>query len=379
MKVIVFNNGMTVFFILLLFYYSSQFINNNNNNIAFSSSFSSSSDEHRVSLMAVGDSIGYNINYEDLTNLDSIIPKNTDIFIFNLEGILVADSSILDNSLSLEECKGFPSEQSNFVADSTFADYLKLAPITIANLANNHIFECGPKGIQETKRVLMEKDILSVGAGQNLKEACEPLVIQSKEGLRIVFVSYNFILENLVSAQTNRAGGASIDNCNHDYSKIRMQNQADLIIASIHLGIWSPDVNKEQIDVIQYLFDSGIDIVIGHSPHIPQAILKTTTATDEGKEKLAFFSLGNFILNPDYNMPFEAHTTIVPELDIDTEINIMNVTIYPIRIDNEGIPHLEERWDNEIISKIAMTSAEEFGTSININENIGQLLVKIKQ
>ncbi len=212
-----------------------------------------------------------------------------------------------------------------------------------------------------------------------MKEACEPLVIQSKEGLRIVFVSYNFILENLVSAQTNRAAGASIDNCNHDYSKIRMQNQADLIIASIHLGIWSPDVNKEQIDVIQYLFDSGIDIVIGHSPHIPQAILKTTTATDEGKEKLAFFSLGNFIFRPDYNMPFEAHTTIVPELDIDTESNIMSVTIYPIRIDNEGIPYLEERWDNEIISKIAMTSEEEFGTSININENIGQLLVKIKQ
>ncbi len=162
MKVIVFNNGIAIFFILLLFYYSSQFINNNNNNIAFSSSFSSSSDEQRVSLMAVGDSIGYNTNHEDLTNLDSIIPKNTDIFIFNLEGILVADSSILDNSLSLEECEGFPSEQSTFVADSTFADYLKLAPITIANLANNHIFECGPKGIQETKRVLMEKDILSV-------------------------------------------------------------------------------------------------------------------------------------------------------------------------------------------------------------------------
>ncbi|HSF49257.1 MAG TPA: CapA family protein [Nitrososphaeraceae archaeon] len=375
MTVIIFNIGITIFCILLLFYYSPQLINNNN--VAFASP---SSSDKTVSIMAVGDSIGYNINHEDLTNLETIIHQNTDIFIFNLEGLLAKDSSFLDNNHSIEDCKGFPSYQSTFVTDSTFVDYLKLASITIANLANNHVFDCGPKGIEETKRVLMEKDILSVGAGQNLKEACEPLVIQSNKGLRIVFVSYNFILEDLVSAQTNRAGGASIDNCNHDYDKIRLQNQADLIIASIHLGIWSPNVSKEQIDVVQYLFDSGVDIVIGHSPHIPQAILKTTTTDEGGKEeeKLAFFNLGNFILRPDYNMPSEAHITIVPELDIDTESNLMSVTIYPVTIDNEGIPHLEERWNNGIINKVTKTSAEGFGTSINIRENIGQISVKLQ-
>jgi len=376
-EVIVSTIGIAIFCMLLLFYYLPQFINNNNN-IAFAASFSS---EKIVSIMAVGDSIGYNINHEDLANLDSIIHGNTDIFIFNLEGILVADSSFLGNGHPIEECKGFPSYQSTFVTESTFVDYLKLAPITIANLANNHIFDCGIEGIKETKRVLMEKDILSVGAGQNLEEACEPLVIQSNKGLRIVFVSYNFILEDLVSAQTNLAGGANIDNCNHDYNKIRLQNQADLIIASIHLGYWSADVSQEQIDVVKYLFDSGVDIVIGHSPHIPQAILKTTTTEEEVEtegEKLAFFSLGNFILRPDYNMPSEAHTTIVPKLDIDTESTVMSVTIYPIRIDNDGIPHLEENRNNKIISKIAKASDEEFYTSVNINENVGQIPVKIQ-
>jgi poly-gamma-glutamate capsule biosynthesis protein CapA/YwtB (metallophosphatase superfamily) len=96
-------------------------------------------------------------------------------------------------------------------------------------LANNHIFDCGIEGIKETKRVLMEKGILSVEVGRNLKEACEPLFIQSNEGLRIVFVSYNFVLKDLVSAQSNRAGGVSIDSCNHDYNKIRLQNQLILL------------------------------------------------------------------------------------------------------------------------------------------------------
>jgi poly-gamma-glutamate synthesis protein (capsule biosynthesis protein) len=334
--------------------------------------------------MAVGDSIGYNLKHEKLSDLNNIINNDTDIFIFNLEGVLAeGDSSSLSSVSNSIKCKGFPSFQSTFVTESTFIDYLKLAPITIANLANNHILDCGTKGIKETKKILMEKDILSVGAGQNLKDACKPLLIQPNEDLKIVFVSYNFVLEDLVLAQTNSAGAATIDSCNHDYNKIRLEAGADLVIASIHLGSWSSNVNNEQIDVVRHLFDSGIDIVIGHSPHMPQAIGKTTTTTkDEWRtEKLAFFSLGNFILRPEYVMPSKAYTTIVPKLDINTENNLANVKIYPVRIGNDGIPYLEEKGNgnNEIISKIAKDSEEKFDTSIKINDNIGQLSVNLQK
>ncbi|NOJ30415.1 MAG: hypothetical protein DA328_09645, partial [Nitrososphaeraceae archaeon] len=323
MKAIVFDTVKKKLLVLLILYCLYHFINENDDDIAFADSLSPKT----ISIMAVGDSIGYNVDEKDLTNLDKIIQNNTDIFIFNLEGVLSKNPFPLNNINMLKECHGFPKYQSTFVTDYTFVDYLKLAPITIANLANNHIFDCDINGIKETKKILMEKDILSVGAGQNLKEACEPLIIQSEEGLRIMFVSYNFVLKKLVSAQTNHAGGASIEGCKHDYNKMKLQNKADIIIASIHLGYWSSHVSARQIDVVQHLFDSGVDIVIGHSPHIPQAIQKTKTI--EG-EKLAFFSLGNFILKPDYVMPLEAHTTIVPKITIDTENNIMNVTIYSV-------------------------------------------------
>jgi hypothetical protein len=327
-----------------------------------------SSSEKIVSIMAVGDSIGYNIENENLSNLSSIIRNSTDIFIFNLEGVLADDASLSNNfSSSAVVCEGFPSLQSTFVSNSTFVDYLKLVPITIANLANNHVFDCGAAGINETKNVLKEKNILSVGAGQDLQEACEPLLVQH-EGFRIAFVSYNFMLEDLVSAQANRAGGASMDACNHDYNSIRLQKGADLIIASIHLGYWSPDVNEAQVKVVQHLFDSGVDMVIGHSPHMPQAI----AATKGGN--LAFFSLGNFILRPDYIMPELAHTTIVPKIDFYAD-NTVNVTIYPVRIDDGGIPHLEEHSNNNIISRIAKDS-DEFSTSIIIYDNLGLLSIK---
>ena len=200
-----------------------------------------------------------------------------------------------------------------------------------------------------------------------MQEACEPLLVQHK-GLRIAFVSYNFVNNDLVSVQANRAGGANMDACNHDYNNIRSQKGADLIIASIHLGYWSPVINEEQFEVVQHLFHLGVNIVIGHSPHMPQAI----GATKAGN--LAFFSLGNFILRPDYTMPPLAHTTIVPKIDIYAD-NTVNVTIYPVRIDDDGIPHLEEKSNNEIISRIAKDS-DKFNTSLKIHDNLGLLSIK---
>ena len=52
----------------------------------------------------------------------------------------------------------------------------------------------------------------------------------------------------------------------------------------------------------------------------------------------------------------------------------MNLTIYPINTDNEGIPHLQENRNNRMISRIDKDS-DNFYTSINIHDNLGQLSV----
>lgn len=305
-----------------------------------------------ISIIAVGDSIGYNIQDEDLSHLGEMIYES-DIFIFNLEGIVV------DSKVMVLKCEGFPN-QSIFTANSSFVEKLKLAPITIGNLANNHIMDCGPEGIKTAKKILLENNILSVGAGQNLEEACEPLFVDVKD-LRFAFVSYNFVTTE-VSADANKAGSAHIDRCQHDYGKIRSQG-IDHIIASIHYGSWSPVVNEGQVNLVNKLFDLGADIVIGHSPHMPQAIM-----VEDGK--IAFFSVGNFILRPDYEMPPLAHTTIFPRIEFYQDR--IDVTIYPVKIDNDGIPHFDN--SGEIISRIASDS-KDFNTFLEIRDNLGYLSI----
>jgi len=307
-----------------------------------------------ISLIAVGDSIGYNIENEKLSHLSDLVNQN-DIFIFNLEGV------ILESNERVSECEGFP-QQSLFTAHSSFLDYMKLSSITIANLGNNHVIDCGSEGLNETKKILSEKNILSLGAGQNIDEACEPLIVKTK-GWNIAFVSYNYVKLEFVSAGDSNPGTVVIDQCNHDYDKIRSSG-SDLIIASVHDGTWSPDVSYEQTELVNNLFDAGVDIVIGHSPHMPQAIM-----VKDGK--LAFFSLGNFILRPDYEMPELAHTTIMPRIDLYPDR--IDVTIFPIRIDEDGIPHLDEKGD--IISRIVSVS-KNFKTNVDIRNNIGFLSIK---
>jgi len=303
-----------------------------------------------VSIVAVGDSIGYNIEPHNLLHLSELM--ESDIFIFNLEGALTEPSNI-------QECRKLPN-QSLLTSSPSFVKYMKLAPVTIANLANNHVLDCGSNGLEEGKKFLLEHDILYVGAGKNLAEACEPLSVEVNN-MKITFLSYNFVQLDLVSADTSAAGAASLDICHHDYDSIR--SKADVIVASIHMGRWSDEVNEEQIKIVNLLFDSGVDIVIGHSAHMPQSIM-------EKDGKVAFFSLGNFIFRPDYKMPSKAHTTIMPKIDIHDDK--IDVTIYPIKIDDSGIPYLDETVVT--VSKIVEDS-RAFSAKITMDKNLGHLSV----
>jgi poly-gamma-glutamate synthesis protein (capsule biosynthesis protein) len=313
--------------------------------------------QENVTMVAVGDSIGYNVDVSNLSDLKKQF-GDIDIFIFNLEGVLADPEKV--------SCEGFPKVQSIFTSDLSFARSMKLARITIANMANNHVFDCGDEGIRITKEALQSENILAVGAGQDLEEACQPLVVDLR-GRTIVFVSYNFVLEKEVSAGAENAGAASLDRCMHDYDAIK-SNGADIIIASIHLGYWSARASIEQKRVVEGLFASGVDMVIGHSPHMPQAVF----ADEDGK--IAFFSLGNFVFRPDYEMKPLAYTTIVPRIELSDDH--IDVTIYPFTIDRQGVPHDEsEGKDGEAIISRIVNDSKSFGTAIDIAGKIGHMSV----
>jgi poly-gamma-glutamate capsule biosynthesis protein CapA/YwtB (metallophosphatase superfamily) len=76
---------------------------------------------------------------------------------------------------------------------------------------------------------------------------------------------------------------------------------AELICLSLHWGNeYQTRSSSYQKKLAQRLCDAGIELIIGHHPHVLQEISVLTSATT-GKQTLVYYSIGNFLHNMDYD------------------------------------------------------------------------------
>lgn len=319
-----------------------------------------------LTIVAVGDTNGYNIlpsgeNQEDpLQGIKGLL-GNQDIFIFNFEGVLLSEDAPTDI------CHQFP-RQSLFRSSPHIADFLHPTDYTIATLANNHILDCGSCGIQETIRELTSRGILTVGAGENSQSACQPIQLRVN-GVSLVIMSYLAIEPNPFSAGPNTAGAATWEECSKQGQLSELAARGGIVIVALHLHLgqgWTDQPPSDHITLIQHVLDAGADIVIAHGPHVPQGIM-----VSDGR--VALLSLGNFLFRPDYQMPKEAHQTIMAKVTISPDS--LSIALLPLMLDDSGrpmVPPLKEA--SQILRHIADLSAE-LGTTIEIREQTGYITV----
>jgi poly-gamma-glutamate capsule biosynthesis protein CapA/YwtB (metallophosphatase superfamily) len=135
-------------------------------------------------------------------------------------------------------------------------------------LANNHILDCGPEGIQETLRSLDEAGIRHAGAGMNLTEALEPALLRlGNKTVGIVAFCYG------PAAMANRAGAAPNDRKTMARGLASARPSCDILVAAMHDGLEysdiPPSVTRRRF---RFLAENGADIVIGHHPHVLQGV-----------------------------------------------------------------------------------------------------------
>ena len=69
----------------------------------------------------------------------------------------------------------------------------------------------------------------------------------------------------------------------------KVKDKVDLLLVSMHWGTeYSMKVTKEQENIANYLSSLGVDIIIGHHPHVIEPI-------DYIDDTLVIYSLGNFL------------------------------------------------------------------------------------
>ncbi len=169
------------------------------------------------------------------------------------------------------------------------------ANFKVLNLANNHAFDQGLKGLLYTKKLLEEDmSITTIGVGNNLDEAWEGKVYTAK-GVKIGFIGASYATLNDGGVTTNN-NVARIEDTERLVKSINeLKTRSDFIVVTMHAGTeYTRSPNSAQTEFAHTAIDAGADIVIGAHPHWIQ-----TFETYKGKQ--IFYSLGNFVFDQEWS------------------------------------------------------------------------------
>ena len=206
----------------------------------------------------------------------------------------IADLTIGDLECSLSD--SFPQPENEDPQTFMFKTWtdtvagLQLADIDILSRANNHSFNFGPLGMQDTTDTLDAAGILHFGMGHNLAEARKPAIAQVGD-LSFAFLGYNGVSDEWDGAGPDWAGTAPLVD---SYVIEDIQNAVaagHIVIPYFHWGVeYVALPTDEQRYFAQLAIDVGAAIVIGSHPHWVQAV-------ETYKGKPIIYSLGNFVFD----------------------------------------------------------------------------------
>ena len=156
------------------------------------------------------------------------------------------------------------------------ANSLKSSGVTHLSLANNHSFDFGEAGYNETNKQLASLGLLTFGHPTKISTSSVSVVEFAGVRLSVIALHTLFLEPDRTALQDIIT-----------YAEA----QSDIQAAYIH---WGEEYNKvpskKQRDLAQFLTGAGVDFIIGHHPHVVQAIEVINDAP-------VLYSLGNFIFD----------------------------------------------------------------------------------
>ena len=220
------------------------------------------------------------------------------------------------------------------VGGSENADALERAGFDLMSVATNHIKNCGlnncgDQAFFDTLENLERVGIKPVGAGENLQEAMEPVVVEVN-GVRFGFVSLGQ-LEPKTFATDEKPGIAVLDENNLRSAIHSAKEVSDVVIV---IPQWGPEdvpvPNWSQRDLAQLAVESGADLVVGNHTHVVQAI-------QEIDGVMVFYGLGNFVFDQNWDLHHQQGVILQVTFQ-GTEL--VDYQLIPTHVDFDGRVHI---------------------------------------
>ena len=298
-------------------------------------------------LSAVGD-ISFQGRYSDNPKYDIVesvmgVLKYSDIVVANLENPLI-ESGIGAPSVGKCTLRG----------GIGWADVIKESGITVVSLANNHMMDYGEDGLFSTIDALDRAGVKHVGVGKNRDDAGKPLFLEVS-GCSIAFLARSSVVVNSRCYAGDDTPGVAFLDVQSTIEMVRdCKKNADYVILILHWGLENYEhPSPEQRRLSKQFIDSGVDLILGHHPHVIQGV-------EAINNSVVNYSSGNFIFDEFpwsfLNMDGELQDTVLRMREKNRQGMILNVEFYQpqlswhcihTRITRSGIVVLDDRIERQ--------------------------------
>lgn len=213
-----------------------------------------------------------------------------------------------------------------------FAQLLKGAGFNVLALANNHTFDFGQKGFQDTAAHLAKAGILIVGEPGRVS-------LQKVGGVTLAWIGFSYLQRHSHVGDNDRLAALIGE----------ARARADLVIVSMQAGAEGNEAlrvsNREEIFLgenrgnafafARRAVDLGADLVIGHGPHVLRGM-------ECYKGKLIAYSLGNFAGYGALSIRRAGAISAVLEVKLAKNRQTVGFDILPVKFDEQRLPEIDE-------------------------------------
>ena len=230
------------------------------------------SESRTVTVSAVGDcTLGTDESFNTSTSFNAYEAMNgTSYFFQNVRSILEADDATFANfegTLTTETAR--EAKEYAFKGDPSYTQILTDGSIDVVTLANNHSSDYGAKSLTDTEEALDAAGIdYCIG---------DKIAVKEVNGIPTAFIGIYVLNDGMAREEQVKQTIAAAK-----------QQGAKLVIVAFHWGTEkATEPDETQKSLAHTAIDCGADLVVGHHPHVLQAI-------EYYKGKYIAYSLGNF-------------------------------------------------------------------------------------
>lgn len=307
-----------------------------NENETDTTSFSEKNNNEDITftLTSIGDVMCHNTQYFDAYQQASDTYDFSYVFEDIANYIKTSDIAVgsLETSFAGKD-RGY-SNYPTFNSPDELAYNLKELGIDVLSTAGNHCLDMGFSGLSRTIDVLDDADISHIGTYKT-QEDRDTILFKFVKGVKIAFINYTYGT-NGIPVPSDKSFCVNLidkDLIKSDIEMAKSQN-ADIIVACMHWGTeYRTTANSEQEELADFLFENGVNIILGNHPHVLEPMEKKTITLDDGSTRDGFviYAFGNFICDQNAE---NTRNSIILNLKItkhvDGSVSIDNADYIPI-------------------------------------------------